>query len=537
MADDKIYSDPREILAAIAEGVKKAFDARKEQIESLAKGELPHGTEKKAGNDDKGSGGEIKKDPSPLKKDLMSMGQPKNKVNMPRGPYTGKTAITAAPKAPVAPKAPAAPKAPVAPKIPSPPKPPMAKGESVFRTPTKKDFHIYSVNEDGHWKFHSKHNGTSDSADKKARDLDSKSGYSLKHFVHNPETHDLVHHVVDRHTGTKIGTFKKQKDAADMVNKKDKEHGEEHHDVVTEQVPKMAKTEELAKEHIGFDKLTHKLEGKGNSAESAKKIAAVIGEKKYGKEGMAHKAAKARKSEKDMSKHAADGDDGKPIVMKKDEKNPAISGMKSAVASMKESVSKLGSPKASAPDKTSASSKHYAPIPTLKTPTPHQNYGEHLYSEAKKVPAPTVVAKQEVAPSQDHEYHVFKFKPDGNHTLVSKHKDLKSATKAVDKHDKAYGASAHFYQKVPSVKKEETLEKAGLNIKDKAVSTHMNHDAFKAYHAASGSQAPSAPKLPSQQEHVSRHDAFSSFMPKGKFDKAEMGHCALCLKGEHDGEC
>lgn len=47
-------------------------------------------------------------------------------------------------------------------------------------------------------------------------------------------------------------------------------------------------------EHIGFKKLTEKLEHKGNSAESAKKIAAYIGRKKYGAKGMAKKAAAGR---------------------------------------------------------------------------------------------------------------------------------------------------------------------------------------------------------------------------------------------------
>lgn len=44
-----------------------------------------------------------------------------------------------------------------------------------------------------------------------------------------------------------------------------------------------------------FDKLVGKLEDKGHSAEGARKIAASIGDKKYGVEGMAKKAAAARK--------------------------------------------------------------------------------------------------------------------------------------------------------------------------------------------------------------------------------------------------
>ena len=43
-----------------------------------------------------------------------------------------------------------------------------------------------------------------------------------------------------------------------------------------------------------FDKLVDKLEAKGDSADSAKKIAATIGREKYGAEGMAKKAAAGR---------------------------------------------------------------------------------------------------------------------------------------------------------------------------------------------------------------------------------------------------
>jgi hypothetical protein len=45
-----------------------------------------------------------------------------------------------------------------------------------------------------------------------------------------------------------------------------------------------------------FKKLQHKLQSEGYSKQSATKIAASIGDKKYGKEGMAEKAAEARKS-------------------------------------------------------------------------------------------------------------------------------------------------------------------------------------------------------------------------------------------------
>lgn len=44
-----------------------------------------------------------------------------------------------------------------------------------------------------------------------------------------------------------------------------------------------------------FRKLVHKLEKKGNSEESATKIAAYIGRNKYGSEGMAKKAAASRR--------------------------------------------------------------------------------------------------------------------------------------------------------------------------------------------------------------------------------------------------
>jgi len=44
-----------------------------------------------------------------------------------------------------------------------------------------------------------------------------------------------------------------------------------------------------------FAKLVGKLRKKGASADSARKIAAVVGDKKFGKEAMAQKAAASRK--------------------------------------------------------------------------------------------------------------------------------------------------------------------------------------------------------------------------------------------------
>ena len=44
-----------------------------------------------------------------------------------------------------------------------------------------------------------------------------------------------------------------------------------------------------------FAALTKKLESKGNSAESAKAIAASVGRRKYGAEGMAKMSAAGRK--------------------------------------------------------------------------------------------------------------------------------------------------------------------------------------------------------------------------------------------------
>lgn len=44
-----------------------------------------------------------------------------------------------------------------------------------------------------------------------------------------------------------------------------------------------------------FKRMVGKLEKKGNSKSSATKIAAVIGRKKYGAEGMAKKAAAGRR--------------------------------------------------------------------------------------------------------------------------------------------------------------------------------------------------------------------------------------------------
>jgi hypothetical protein len=51
-------------------------------------------------------------------------------------------------------------------------------------------------------------------------------------------------------------------------------------------------------EHVGFDELVKKLVSKGYSEEDAKKIAAHIGDEKYGVEGMEEKSAKARESKK-----------------------------------------------------------------------------------------------------------------------------------------------------------------------------------------------------------------------------------------------
>lgn len=43
--------------------------------------------------------------------------------------------------------------------------------------------------------------------------------------------------------------------------------------------------------HIGFKKLTKKIEGEGKSEKSAKAIAAVVGRKKYGEKAMAKAAS------------------------------------------------------------------------------------------------------------------------------------------------------------------------------------------------------------------------------------------------------
>lgn len=49
-------------------------------------------------------------------------------------------------------------------------------------------------------------------------------------------------------------------------------------------------------DHIGFDELVKKLVGEGHDEESAKKIAAKIGDEKYGVKGMEEKSEKARES-------------------------------------------------------------------------------------------------------------------------------------------------------------------------------------------------------------------------------------------------
>lgn len=47
--------------------------------------------------------------------------------------------------------------------------------------------------------------------------------------------------------------------------------------------------------YIGFKKLSKKIQRKGKSKASADRIAASIGRKKYGKKGMARKAAAGRR--------------------------------------------------------------------------------------------------------------------------------------------------------------------------------------------------------------------------------------------------
>ncbi len=49
---------------------------------------------------------------------------------------------------------------------------------------------------------------------------------------------------------------------------------------------------------IGFAKLVAQLQRKGHSAESARRIAASIGRKKYGAKAMARKAAAGRRKTK-----------------------------------------------------------------------------------------------------------------------------------------------------------------------------------------------------------------------------------------------
>jgi len=50
----------------------------------------------------------------------------------------------------------------------------------------------------------------------------------------------------------------------------------------------------MEKAHIGFDKLQSKIEGQGHSAESAAKIAAAVGNKKYGDKKMHHAAEEGK---------------------------------------------------------------------------------------------------------------------------------------------------------------------------------------------------------------------------------------------------
>lgn len=73
-----------------------------------------------------------------------------------------------------------------------------------------------------------------------------------------------------------------------------------------------AMADEIDKAHIGFDKLQSKIEGQGHSSESAAKIAAAVGNKKYGEKKMHHAAEEGKplKESQKMDKSCEHNQDG-----------------------------------------------------------------------------------------------------------------------------------------------------------------------------------------------------------------------------------
>lgn len=63
---------------------------------------------------------------------------------------------------------------------------------------------------------------------------------------------------------------------------------------IVDQLKSMFDSNDVQKEHIGFDAMVEKLEGQGHSSEKAKAIAASIGRKKYGAKGMEAKSEAAK---------------------------------------------------------------------------------------------------------------------------------------------------------------------------------------------------------------------------------------------------
>lgn len=65
--------------------------------------------------------------------------------------------------------------------------------------------------------------------------------------------------------------------------------------------------------------------------------------------------------------------------------------------------------------------------------------------------------------------------------------------------------------------------------------THMNTASFNAHSAAK--TPASSVKMPTPEQHAQRQESYSSFTPKGYFDKAELGNCPYCKNEMHMDEC
>ena len=88
--------------------------------------------------------------------------------------------------------------------------------------------------------------------------------------------------------------------------------------------------------------------------------------------------------------------------------------------------------------------------------------------------------------------------------------------------------------------KTEGLDKAVLPQHKEAIRRDALQGAFQSakQSGAAPAKATPAPKMPSPEEHAQRNSGIQDFMPKGKWDKSELGKCAYgCGKSEHLEKC